>query len=579
MEFRVAVCATGESPALADVAGFVTERRRLGSSTLSWYRPSVADDSVHLVEFSTITVLYLGEPIARSRVEAVARALSDVSSATELGPRVARASDAIDRVFTMAVYDAAANTWGFASDELGVRPWYWHARDGAFFLSTTRAGIRMLTGASPDLLGVAQLAIAGYTVGRRSTMDGVQRNLSGEVLTYDCQAGRATSIMRPAPVRDAQISIETAADALRGAFREAVVDRMELDRWNTSFLSGGLDSRMVVSSLVESGRRPITYTLTHAHSLDVHLARGFADVAGVPLHRVPFLPARRILWAGRMRRALEHTHANAAFEPTGAAWSGDGGSVCAGGVNVTAALTATLNRANGAEEATRALGLVIPRALVSGANARTLRDAMIADVQSELARVTTYHGELTSYDLLLANDQRQHLDTHFEGWAAHRLSYFLPFYDARVLRVLRSLPESMIECHRVYAHWLARMPAFVTAAPWQTYPGHEPCPLPLPDVFEYQFSAGAARRIAGRMDREFRRSFSAWLRGGAQPLGGISRARAVALGVAHLSGVRRSELNATILNDLVRPDDFGGLDIDHEDLALSDSTLASSGGR
>jgi hypothetical protein len=34
--------------------------------------------------------------------------------------------------------------------------------------------------------------------------------------------------------------------------------------------------------------------------------------------------------------------------------------------------------------------------------------------------------------------------------------------------------------HRLYNAALRFFPSIVSAVPWQTYPGHEPCPIPLP---------------------------------------------------------------------------------------------------
>ncbi|HET7380373.1 MAG TPA: hypothetical protein VFJ24_10060, partial [Gaiellales bacterium] len=39
------------------------------------------------------------------------------------------------------------------------------------------------------------------------------------------------------------------------------------------------------------------------------------------------------------------------------------------------------------------------------------------------------------------------------------------------------------------------MPPVITSVPWQTYPGHITCPLPLPDGLRYQWDLGRYRDV------------------------------------------------------------------------------------
>jgi len=41
--------------------------------------------------------------------------------------------------------------------------------------------------------------------------------------------------------------------------------------------------------------------------------------------------------------------------------------------------------------------------------------------------------------------------------------------------------------HKFYLKWLSLFPSPVAAVPWQAYPGHEPCPLPIPTELAYQW--------------------------------------------------------------------------------------------
>jgi asparagine synthase (glutamine-hydrolysing) len=85
------------------------------------------------------------------------------------------------------------------------------------------------------------------------------------------------------------------------------------------------------------------------------------------------------------------------------------------------------------------------------------------------------------YFFRMAHDQRRHLALHFEDADLHRMEFLLPFYDADLLSAVASMPVDYGVGHRLYHAALRHFPATVTKVAWQTYPGHEPCPIPLPE--------------------------------------------------------------------------------------------------
>jgi hypothetical protein len=80
----------------------------------------------------------------------------------------------------------------------------------------------------------------------------------------------------------------------------------------------------------------------------------------------------------------------------------------------------------------------------------------------------------------MQHDQRRHLGLHFEDVDLHRLEFHLPFYDADVITLVAAAPADYGVGHRLYNAALPYFPEMVSAVAWQTYPGHEPCPIPLP---------------------------------------------------------------------------------------------------
>jgi hypothetical protein len=95
--------------------------------------------------------------------------------------------------------------------------------------------------------------------------------------------------------------------------------------------------------------------------------------------------------------------------------------------------------------------------------------------------------------VLMQNDQRRHLAAHFEGIDLSRVEYQLPFFDSTFIESVLRVPLDFCLGHRLYMEWLRCFPEVVLSVPWQAYPGHEPCPLPVPNGVAYQWGEEVAR--------------------------------------------------------------------------------------
>src|SRR5262249_31039903 len=91
------------------------------------------------------------------------------------------------------------------------------------------------------------------------------------------------------------------------------------------------------------------------------------------------------------------------------------------------------------------------------------------------------------YLFLMQNDQRRKLSNHFENIDLHRLEFQLPFFDGGFLGAVMATPLDLCLNHRLYTKWLYLFSDEVTDVPWQSYPNHEPCPLPVPKTLSYQW--------------------------------------------------------------------------------------------
>lgn len=559
MEFR---CISGRQVASLKapaIFGFEWIERHWSGGALGWYQPFVDDGSVYAWEDEDWLLLAMGEPGSDwSHLESWS---SSEKSGRGIDPVLAlvQAAQHTNEVCSIVAIDRSVGRICVCSDNLGVRPWFWNHSHTGLVVATTRRAVRALADLAVDPIGVFQMTQAGFTLGSRSTLAGARRNLPGQVLIYPSM----NETLSTCTVGTRSENQQTAARELAQQFNVAVESRAarQILGPTRAFLSGGLDSRVIVASLANAAITPKTYSLTLSQSADVTLARQFAARLDLDFTAIPFMPDRRILWAGRLRRVLEDFE-SLPPDSHAIAWSGDGGSVCVGGVYVSQHMTTLLKNAHtDPQSALDALGLRIPHSILRRESARLLEQMLVDDLRSELARIQNHHGEITAYRFFVDNDQRQHLDTHFENWTEHRIQFLLPFYDRRVVTMMAAQPETWIEFHGIYELWLDILPSIVTALPYQTYPGHPSSHIPVPSESEDQFSTHVRQSFKNRISQQNLTVFMRWIREGCprQPL--LSSMRILLAGIVELIRPRSSS-GLMLLHDLYDPEGFGGIEID-----------------
>ena len=169
-------------------------------------------------------------------------------------------------------------------------------------------------------------------------------------------------------------------------------------------------------------------------------------------------------------------------------------------------------------------GLSLPAKVLAAASRASLQQAMAANVLSELNRYPRADVGRRWYLFLLLNDQRRHLFKHFETIDQHGLEFLLPFYDVHFLKLVANTPARWGLFHRLYGAWFDQLDATARATPWQTYPGHVPCPVPGDSQLSYQWAgrgssigfadgsrrADAARLLAQSFSKSLPSMFSRW---------------------------------------------------------------------
>ena len=163
-------------------------------------------------------------------------------------------------MFAFALYDTAARTLTLVRDRFGEKPLYWGwTDDGAFVFASELKALRKhpAFGARIDPVAVQELLTYAYISAPRSIYMGVQKLEPGGrlVLHSEGRSGREARLDRyfslhallcstqAEPYRDER----TALDELEAALMAAVARQSVADVPVGAFLSGGIDSSLIVS--------------------------------------------------------------------------------------------------------------------------------------------------------------------------------------------------------------------------------------------------------------------------------------------------------------------------------------------
>ena len=374
------------------------------------------------------------------------------------------------------------------ADKVGLRPIYFAVTDTLVYFASALRILEALPSLEKvmDVRAAVETLALGYPLADRTPYLDVFTIQDGEIVTFRDRAIERRRYWRLAEVPPRSVSMADAAAEVHDRFSRAVDRRLAGDRRSVAFLSGGLDSRCMVAELVARGVALHTFNFASHGTKDQILGDSFARVAGTTHSRTP-RPSEPIHWAVTMARLWEASpfRAEMPVERPGLIWSGDGGSVGFGFVGVYDSAIAML-RAGRRDEAVAeylaAHEIAFPLRVFRRRVASDLRDLVHQGVREALddVRCEDEPGR-ELYLFRMAHDQRRHLALHFEDADLHRLEFHLPFYDADLLAAIASVPADYGVGHRLYHAALRHFPSTVTRVPWQTYPGHERCPIPLPN--------------------------------------------------------------------------------------------------
>ncbi len=401
---------------------------------------------------------------------------------------------AANGAFSAVNYRPERNEIRLVADKLGLRPlYYWIGPEFVIFASAMR--ILEKVDAIPkrlDVRAVTELVGLGYPLADLTPYTDIRLLKAAEILSVAGETVSSETYWNWDLIEEADRPEDEVLTELYSSFMVAVERRNRNDSVTAAYLSGGLDSRCIVAALVEQKASVHTYNFSRSKTQDQVFGREFARAAGtthyeIPKQAVDLVPDYSVLMADAW---LTEQAAGTIAEHPNIVWSGEGGSVALGHVHLTENMVEMLR--SGQTDAAIEEHLALEFAQVSPKLfrkeiAERISSIIHDGIREELAKFDCNDNARGFYLHLLVNDQHRKLAKHFENIDLHRLEFHLPFFDSSFVALILTVPLDRCLLHRLYVKLLDRFPQAVRSVPWQAYPGHVPCPVPVPEGLAYQW--------------------------------------------------------------------------------------------
>lgn len=172
----------------------------------------------------------------------------------------------INGMFAIALWDRAERRLHLARDRFGIKPLYWGRMGDTILFGSQPKSFRAHPAWDPEIDRdtLAGYMRFGYVPGRRSIFRGLAQVKPGDVVTVEANGTFSTRTywdaakVAAACARDRfQGSEDEAVDALESLLTDSVRRRMIADVPLGAFLSGGIDSSLVVALMQTVSTRPV----------------------------------------------------------------------------------------------------------------------------------------------------------------------------------------------------------------------------------------------------------------------------------------------------------------------------------
>ncbi|MEP0828045.1 MAG: hypothetical protein HRF51_05940 [bacterium] len=193
----------------------------------------------------------------------------------------------IDGSFNVAIFDNNNRTAVICNDRFGHRQLYYF-EDDRYFLFSTEIKAFLACPSFPrdiDMHGVANFFNYGYPLGDRTFFKHAKFLLGGNIVKFD---QKGISFKKYWEFRYDEQSTQTIpefVEEMDEIYRPIILKRLEGSEQAVVPLSGGLDSRFILSHVVQAGYEPHAITHGKYNCLDHKIAREVAEVLRLKNYR------------------------------------------------------------------------------------------------------------------------------------------------------------------------------------------------------------------------------------------------------------------------------------------------------
>lgn len=431
------------------------------------------------------------------------------------------------------------------TDKLGVRPVYTARIGGLVFVSSVQWALEKLSDVPkhPDWIAATEMAAFGYPLGDKTLFKDIRVLGAGEVVTVEAESCRIDRYWDWTTIKATSQSRQDLTEHIRRSFNTAVDDRIQGQTSVLASLSGGMDSRLIVSRLREHDVKVHSLNYAPDGSLDLELGRLAAQVLGTDHFEFSDGSAQIADRLVQTLAAWRSSHSPSSWpQQPNLLWTGDGGSVGLGHVYlddeiIRGARNTSLDAAAMLIQRNDKLR-VSPHMFVTCR--RDLADIPLQGIISDLRSRQNVEPGRNCHLFFVLNDQRRHLAAHYEAVHVKRVDVVLPFFDGRFLSAVIGSDVDPFLAHGLYNELMKTLPFGAGKTPWQAYPGHLPCPIHIPGNSRRQWEDGWMEpRIARRQERRRLLKSLGDILSSSFPSEILSRPRLAAACLAGLIGLRQ----------------------------------------
>lgn len=381
------------------------------------------------------------------------------------------------------------------TDSLAARSLYCYSGEGFIFFATSMRVIEEVDFIPkiPDESGLFERIGFGFSLAGRTPYRGVRYLDAAEILDYENGEISRSHYFHWDSLEENSIGVDEAIPAAVGEFAKSLSCRLRPGETSVNaFLSGGLDSRLIVTGLSEQVGRINTFNSARENSADRIIGRRYAEAIGSRHHEYVHIgdfihPALGIL--GTFTEP-QLAHLSEAQRPR-LFWSGEVGSFILGYCHLTDTMISAA-RGNKLSDAIDEFMSFNQYAMRNPSIRNDLRSTWYNknhnSTQIEIDNLNFNDKATSLFVFILINYEKMTLTKCMEYIDLSRIEIQSPFLDKELLKLMIRLPVHEGLYHKFYHDLLEHYPSVIREVPWQTYPGHLPCPLPLPAKAQNQWS-------------------------------------------------------------------------------------------